>query len=102
MTEDPVPYAVATPALHPWLAGFRPKDQPMIRAWFAYCLSQGARRPEAIVDMVQRVVSAKLEWSVTTTSQTLCETTLAALAHRRGQALAYAATLLGPPGRHAA
>ena len=80
--------------LDPWLAGFRPADRHMIRAWFNYCISQGARRPEAVVDMVQRVVAAKLDWSVSATSQTLCETTLAALAHRRTQALTYATTLL--------
>jgi hypothetical protein len=66
----------------------------MVRAWFAYAVSQGANRPEVIVDMVTRVVSAKLDWSVSTTSIVLCEATLAALAHRRPEALAYARTLL--------
>ena len=80
--------------LDPWLAGFRPSDRPLVRAWFHYCVSQGARRPEAVVEMVQRVVSAKLNWSVSPTSIALCEATLAALAHRRAEALAYAATLL--------
>jgi hypothetical protein len=80
--------------LHPWLKAFRPHDRPMVRAWFAYALSQGARRPEVIVDMIERVVSAKKEWSVRPTSITLCEATLAALAHRRGEALSYAQTLL--------
>jgi hypothetical protein len=51
-----------TTPVHPWLRGFRPQDQPMIRAWFSYCISQGARRPEVLVDMVQRVVAAKLDW----------------------------------------
>ena len=45
-----------TMTVHPWLAGFRPPDRPMVRAWFAYTVSQGARRPEAIVEMVHRVV----------------------------------------------
>jgi hypothetical protein len=96
MSDDPVPYTVApaAPTLHPWLAPFRPPDRPMIRAWFSYCLSQGARQPETIVDMVQRVVAAKLDWSVSPTSIALCEATLAALAHRRGEALSYATTLL--------
>ena len=79
-------------ALHPWLAGFRPQDRPLLRAWFAYCVSQGARRPEAVVEMVQRMVGDKLSWSVSATSIALCEATLAALAHRRAEALAYAAT----------
>jgi hypothetical protein len=83
--------------VHPWLAGFRPQDQLMIRAWFSYCLSQGAKHPDTFVDMVQRVVSAKLDWSVSPTSITLCETTLVALAHRRREALSYATTLLPPP-----
>ena len=34
-------------ALHPWLAAFRPQDQPMIRAWFAYGLSKAVARPRA-------------------------------------------------------
>jgi hypothetical protein len=84
--------------LHPWLAAFRPQDQPMIRAWFGYGLSQGAKHPDTLVDMVQRVVSAKLDWSVSPTSITLCEVTLAALAHRRGEALSYAAQLLARAG----
>jgi len=82
------------PVLYPWLAGFPAADRPMISAWFAYALSQGARRPEVLVEMVQRVVAAKLEWSVSATSITLCEATLAALAHRRAEALSYAAALL--------
>ena len=81
--------------VHPWLAGFRPPDHPMVRAWFAYAVSQGARHPDTVVDMVHRVVAAKLEWSVSPTSITLCEVTLAALAQRRAEALSYAATLLG-------
>lgn len=85
------------PAIHPWLMAFRPQDRPLVRAWFAYAHSQGARRPEALVEMVQRLVASKLEWSVSPTSITLCEATLASLAHRRGQALAYAATLLAAP-----
>ena len=66
-----------------------------MRAWFSYALSQGARRPEAIVELVGHLVASKLDWSVHPTSITLCETTLAALAHRRAEALAYAATCLG-------
>ena len=88
-----MPETIGT-ALHPWLAGFRPQERPLVRAWFGYAVTQGARRPEAILDLVQRVVSAKLDWSVSATSQTLCATTLAALVHRRTEALAYAATLL--------
>ena len=71
--------------IHPWLAAFRPHDRPMVSAWFGYCVSQGARRPEAVVEMVQRVVAAKLAWSVSPTSIALCEATLASLAHRRGR-----------------
>ena len=82
------------PPVHPWLAPFRPPDRLMVRAWFNCAVSQGARRPEAVVEMVSRLVGDKLSWSVSATSLTLCETTLAALAHRRGEALAYAAALL--------
>jgi hypothetical protein len=71
----------------------------MISAWFAYALSQGARRPEVLVEMVGRVVAAKLEWSVSATSVQLCEATLAALAHRRGEALSYATALLALVGQ---
>ena len=91
LTPETLP---AAPPLHPWLAPFRPQDQPMIRAWFAYCVSQGARRPEAVVEMVTRMVGDKLSWSVSATSITLCEATLAALVHHRTQALDYAAALL--------
>ena len=97
MSEDPVPYTAVlpdAPALHPWLAAFRPQDQPMIRAWFSYAVSQGARRPEAVVEMVQRVVSAKLAWSVSPTSTQLCETTLAAHELHRVLAMDYARALL--------
>ena len=82
------------PTLDPWLAPFLPQDRPLVRAWFAYCVSQGARRPEAIVEMVTRMVGDKLSWSVSPTSISLCEATLAALAHRRSEALAYATTCL--------
>ena len=66
----------------------------MIRAWFSYAVSQGARRPEVLVELVQRLVSAKLAWAVSPTSVELCEATLAALVHHRGQALDYAQTVL--------
>ena len=80
--------------IHPWLAAFRPADRHLVKAWFNYAVSQGAKRPEAVVEMVQRVVAAKLAWSVSPTSVTLCEATLAALAHRRAEALSYAQALL--------
>jgi hypothetical protein len=48
--------------------------------------------------MVQRIVTAKRDWSVSETSITLCDVTLAALEHQRPQALAYAATLLARHG----
>ena len=83
-----------TLTVHPWLAGFRPPDRPLIRAWFGYAVSQGTRRPEAVVEMVARMVGDKLSWSVSPTSISLCETTLAALVHRRREALAYAQTVL--------
>jgi hypothetical protein len=51
---------IALEDVHPWLAPFRPQDQPMIRAWFGYCVSQGAKRPEAVVEMVTRMVGDKL------------------------------------------
>lgn len=80
--------------LHPWLQAFLPHHRPVVRAWFGYAVSQGAKTPEAIVQVVQRLVSTKLEFSVSPTTTTLCEITLASLAHRRGEALAYAQTLL--------
>ena len=46
--------------------------------------------------MVQRLVASKLEWSVSPTSVQLCEITLASLAHRRHEALAYAEVVLAP------
>jgi hypothetical protein len=82
------------PTLDPWLAPFAPQHRPTIRAWFGYCVSQGARRPEEVVEMVSRIVASKLEWSVSPTSITLCETTLASLVHRRREALAYATSVL--------
>lgn len=81
-------------AVHPWLEAFRPPDRPLVRAWFSYGVSQGCRTPESLVALVQRLVASKLEWAVSTTSIQLCAATLAALAHHRGQALAYAQTLL--------
>jgi hypothetical protein len=78
----------------PWLEAFAQHQQPMVRAWFSYALSQGARRPEVVVEMVERVVAAKLEWSVSPTSVQLCQIVLDALAHRNADALAYAASLL--------
>jgi hypothetical protein len=89
-----MPETVYDPGVHPWLAGFAPQDRPMISAWFSYAVSQGARRPEVVVDTVARVVAAKLEWSVSTTSIALCRLTLVALTHRRPEALSYAQTLL--------
>jgi hypothetical protein len=80
--------------LHPWLAAFAPHQRSLVSAWFAYAWSQGTRTPEELVALVQRLVTSKLEWSVSPTSTTLCEVTLASLAHRRGEALAYAQRLL--------
>lgn len=68
-----------TVMLDPWLSQFPPQDRPMIRAWFGYAVSQGSRRPEVVVEMVGRLISSKLAWSVSPTSITLCEATLAAL-----------------------
>ena len=90
---------LAPAPVHPWLAGFRAADRPMVSAWFAYALSQGARRPEVRVDLVGRVVASKLAWSVSSTSIQLCEATLASLAHRRPEALSYATALLALVGQ---
>jgi hypothetical protein len=79
---------------HPWLASFPAEQRPPVRMWFSYCLSQGARRPEVLLDMVQRIVTSKREWSVSLTSIALCDALLAALRDRRGEALDYARTLL--------
>jgi hypothetical protein len=93
-----------TLTLHPWLKGFLPHQRPLVSTWFSYGLSQGCRTPESLVQLVGRLVASKLEWSVSPTSIQLCETTLAALAHRRREALSYAQTLLeqAPSGPRAA
>jgi hypothetical protein len=80
--------------VHPWLQPFPAHQRPLVAAWFGYGISQGCRTPASLVQLVQRVVASKLEWSVSPPSIEVCETTLASLAHRRGAALAYAQMLL--------
>ena len=86
------------PAVHPWLQAFPAHQRPLISAWFSFAQSQGCRTPESLVEMVQRLVASKLEWSVSPTSVQLCEITLASLAHRRHEALAVAGGVLAPRG----
>ena len=59
--------ASGPPAPDAWLALFPPYQRALVGAWFGYALTQGARDPATVVAMVQRVVSAKLAWSVSPT-----------------------------------
>jgi hypothetical protein len=92
MKEPLMPETVST--VHPWLAPFPPHQRPLVAAWFHYALTQGCQTPESMVQLVQPLVASKLEWAVSPTSITLCETTLASLAHRHLEALAFAQTVL--------
>jgi hypothetical protein len=82
------------PTLDPWLAQFPPQAQPLVSAWFHYGRTQGAATPEALVQIVERVIHRKLDWSITPQTRELCSTTLLALCHQRAGARAYAQTLL--------
>jgi hypothetical protein len=66
--------------------------------WFTYSASQGARRPDVLLSMVERIVSDKKEWSVSLTSIALCDALLTALWDRRGEAMDFARTLLYQKG----
>jgi hypothetical protein len=89
-----------TPArLDPWLSHFPALAQPLVTAWFAYAASQGAQTPDALLTIVERVVSHKLDWSTTLQTRHTCQMTLLALCHQRAGARAYAATLLPPQAR---
>lgn len=81
-------------ALHPWLAQFPGAGRHYITAWFGYAKSQGAKTPEGVLEIVARVCSRKLEWSMSASTEQLCEGVLLALVHQRPGALSYAATLL--------
>ena len=86
------------PTLDPWLAHFPPQAQPLVRAWFAYAAGQGPQTADALLAMVERVVSHKLDWSTTPGTRHTCETTLLALCHQRAGARAYACTFLPQQG----
>ena len=83
-----------------WLAHFPTASQPYVRAWFGYAVSQQAQTPEAVLEIVQRVCSRKLEWSMTASTEQLCQGVLLALVHQRREALAYAASLLAAVAAH--
>ena len=80
--------------VHPWLAQFPLAGRHYVIAWFAYARSQGAQTPEAVLQIVERVCSRKMEWSMSASTEALCRGVLLALVHQRPQALAYAQTLL--------
>jgi hypothetical protein len=86
-------YGIATdvPA---WLRLFPDRDHYWLTAWFAYAIGQGARTPEGVLKIVQRVVERKLAWATSQTSETLCRATLLALVMHRQSALDYAKGLL--------
>jgi hypothetical protein len=88
-----------TLTVHPWLAPFPAAGRHYITAWFGYAISQGAKSPEAVLQIVERVCSRKLEWSMSRSTEDLCRGVLLALVHQRPQALSYAATLLARPDR---
>jgi hypothetical protein len=81
-------------ALDPWLAHFPATSQPLVTAWFAHAASQRPQTPDALLTIVERVVSHKLDWSTTPATRQLCCTTLLALCHQRAGARAYAGTFL--------
>ena len=83
--------------VHPWLRPFSPPQRALVAAWFFYGVTQGASTPDALVRLVGRVVAGKLAGSVSPPVIALCDVTLAALVHRRGEALQYAQTLLAAP-----
>ena len=84
----------ATATLDPWLAQFPEASQPLIIAWFAYAASQGAQTPEALLAIVERLVSHKLDGSTTPQTRQMCRTTLLARRYQRAAARAYACTFL--------
>lgn len=88
-----------TLTVHPWLAQFDHQAQPLITAWFAAAAGQGAQHPEAVLASVTRLLTAKLDWSTTTTTREACHRVLLALLHQRAGARAYAATFLAPGAR---
>jgi hypothetical protein len=84
----------ATATLDLWLGQFPAQVQPLIVAWFAYAAGQGAPNAEALLQIVERVVGHKLDWSVPPPTRQLCRVVLLALCHQRGAARAFACTFL--------
>jgi hypothetical protein len=80
--------------VHPWLAQFPAPAQPLVQAWFAYAVSQGAQTPDGLLEIVERIVSRKMDWSTTPETRQVCSMVLLALCHQRAGARAYAATCL--------
>jgi hypothetical protein len=88
--------------LDPWLAQFPPEMQPLVTAWFAYAAGQGAQTPDALLAIVERMVSHKLDWSTTPETREACNRTVLALCHQRAGARGYACTFLAQKeGLHA-
>jgi hypothetical protein len=54
----------ADTTLHPWLAQFPTTGRHYITAWFGYARSQGAKTPEAVLEIVARVCARRLAWSM--------------------------------------
>jgi hypothetical protein len=81
-------------ALHPWLQQFPAEAQPLIVAWFAYAAGHRPATPEGLLQVVERLVGHKLDWSTTPVSREACTRALLALRHQRPGALAYAQTFL--------
>jgi hypothetical protein len=88
-----------TPILDPWLSQFPEPVQPLVTAWFGYAANQQPASPDALLEVVTRVVSHKLDWSTTPQTRQLCRTTLLALCHQRAGARAYACTVLAQQER---
>ena len=84
------------PDAHSWLSQFPAADRHYITAWFGYARSQGAQTPADVLQVVTRVCSRKLEWSMSRSTEALCQGVLLALVHQRPLAEAYAATFLNP------
>jgi hypothetical protein len=80
--------------VHAWLRLFPDRDHYWLTAWFDYAIGQGARTPDGVLEIVQRVVDRKLAWTTSQTSETLCRATLLALVIHRQSALDYAKGLL--------
>ena len=78
----------------PWVTQFAAEAQPLIVAWFSYAASQRPQTPEALLAIVERLISNKLDWSTPPETRQVCTLTLLALRHQRAGARSYAASVL--------